>query len=455
MSTQHRDQIFLSTKLDRVAERSRRDTSTVFNNLGHVIDLDLLRLCFKSLDGKKATGIDRMTKEQYESDLENNLQALLLNIRRGSYHPKPSRICEIAKSDGGIRPLAIACIEDKIVQEVVRRIVENIYEPSFLDCSHGFRPKRGCDSALKALDRHFYSKKFGAVLEIDLKKYFNTIPHEPLIKMLRHRISDERFLHLIIKLLKAPTLDDQGIARRNDIGSPQGSILSPVLANIFLHYVLDLWFAQINRREFAGIGAMVRYADDAVFLLRTMEDAAKFQSLLEDRLRKFGIELNLDKTKAIVSGGKEAERLAKRGERMPTFSFLGFMHVWAKSFNKKDKVWFWRIKRRTCPERYRKKLLEISAFIKLHRHSKFLLERVRRIVQGYLAYFSVNDNLKRVTQFLKETKKLLFKWLNRRGGKRALTWEKFSAILTRIKFPKQPKIRQMFYSASSTGHKIS
>jgi group II intron reverse transcriptase/maturase len=185
------------------------------------------------LDGRKAVGIDGITKEEYGKNLDSNLTELLNKIRRGSYHPKASRIQEIPKADGSTRPLAIACFEDKIVQEMVRRILERIYEPWFLDCSHGFRPKRGCKTALASLHKHLMRWDCAAVLDIDLRKYFNSIPHEYLLQFLRMKITDERFMRLIIKLLKAPTLNDEGIPVRNELGSPQGSILSPLAANLY------------------------------------------------------------------------------------------------------------------------------------------------------------------------------------------------------------------------------
>ncbi|MBF0315844.1 MAG: hypothetical protein HQK52_20650 [Oligoflexia bacterium] len=236
MSTQHRDNTNLQTKLDRVKQRSQQDRGIVFNNLGHLIDLDMLRRCHHGLDGSKAVGIDGVYKYEYEQNLEGNLEQLLINIRKGSYHPKASRIVEIPKSDGSKRPLAIACHEDKIVQEATKRIVEAIYEPLFIECSHGFRPARGCDTALIALRQHLMKWECRAVLEIDLRKYFNTIPHEILIKMLEKKISDQRFLRLIIKLLKAPTMKPDGTETKNEIGSPQGSLCKA------LHKVL--WFLQ-------------------------------------------------------------------------------------------------------------------------------------------------------------------------------------------------------------------
>lgn len=258
---QHSIATKLNTKLDRIEQRSRKYPEATFNNLGHALDVDLLRTCFQSLDARKAVGVDGITKQQYERKLESNLQQLLLRIRNGSYYPKPSRIVEIPKADGSKRPLAISCIEDKIVQEAVRCILERIYEPHFLDCSYGFRPGRNAHQALAALDKRLLKESCKSAVDIDLRKYFNTIPHKPLGKVLQKKVKDRRLLFLIIKLLKAPTLNKDGTLQRNEIGSPQGSILSPLLANIYLHYVLDEWFVQVNNEVFRGTAHMVRYAD--------------------------------------------------------------------------------------------------------------------------------------------------------------------------------------------------
>ena len=266
----------LNTKLARIEQRSRKDPQAMFNNLGHALDLDFLRACFHSLDARKAVGVDRITKAQYGRKLESNLQELLKKIRNGSYYPQPSRIVEIPKADGNTRPLAISCTEDKIVQEAVRRILERIYEPHFLDCSYGFRPGRNAHQALADLDKRLLKESCRAAVDIDLKKYFNTIPHKPLGKILQKKVKDRRLLYLIIKLLKAPILDKDGKAKRNEVGSPQGSILSPLLANIYLHYVLDEWFIQVNQELLKGTAHMVRYCDDVFFTLGSMEDAVLF-----------------------------------------------------------------------------------------------------------------------------------------------------------------------------------
>jgi group II intron reverse transcriptase/maturase len=405
----------LETQLNRVKQRSQQDPGTVFNNLGHLINLEMLRSCHHSQDGSKAVGSDGVTKEKYQQNLEENLEGLLIKIRRGSYHPQASRIVEIQKSNGSKRPLAIACFEDKIVQEAVKRILESIYEPLFLECSHGFRPERGCHTALISLNQSLMKWECGGVLEIDLQKYFNTIPHKQLIEILKSKISDERFLYLIIKLLKAPILNDDGSERRNEIGSPQGSILSPVISNLYLHHALDTWFTWVNQSHFGRSASLVRYADDVVCTFRNLSQAEQFLKMLKIRFSEFGISINESKTQIVLAGQREAARSEQMGTLMPTFTFLGFLHVWGIAMNRKTGKRFWRVKRRTCPIRFRNKLAEIKADIRKNRHRTDLVARVKRVTQGYLNYFAINDNSRRISQFINEVKRTLFKYLNRRS----------------------------------------
>lgn len=441
VATQHGDQINLQTKLERVERRSRQDRRAVFNNLGHIINAEMLRSCFHGLDGSKAIGIDKVTKESYGKDLDKNLDRLLMKIRRGSYHPKASRIIEIPKVDGSTRPLAISCFEDKIVQEAVKQIIERIYEPVFMDCSYGFRPERNCHQAVISVKRHMMSWDARAILEIDLRKYFNSIPHEHLIRLLKIKIADERFLRLIIKLLKAPTLNPNGKPERNEIGSPQGSILSPVIANMYLHYVLDIWFSWLNSKKYEGKAQMVRYADDAVFVFSGLAAAERFKSELVKRLESFGISINESKTKILACGRYEAAKHARLGVKMPSFTFLGFVHVWGISANRITGKAFWRVKTRSCPKRFKSKLAVIKAMIKKRRHDKYLIARIKPVVDGYLNYFAVTDNMRRAGQFTHEVKWMLFKYLNRRSQKRSFDWERFTAILQSEKFP-VPSIRK-------------
>jgi RNA-directed DNA polymerase len=436
MSTQLMGKKNLQTKLDRVEMRARQDKKSVFNNLGHVIDLELLRQCYHNLDGNKAKGIDGIGKEDYGTDLDENLKRLLIRVRRGNYHPKASRIKEIPKTDGTRRPLAIACFEDKLMQEAVRRVLERIYEPIFLNCSCGFRPGRNAHIALAMLNNQIQDwARCGAVLDMDLRKYFNTIPHNQLAELLREKVKDERFMRLIIKLLKAPVLTNEGKAVTNETGSPQGSILSPLLANIYLHYVLDEWFENVVRPRIQGNGQMVRYADDVVFTFKDIETTKRIKDVIIKRLNKYGLSINEDKTRIIICDGYFANYKLKAG-KMPSFTFLGFRHVWGKAWDKRMGKKFMRIKRITCPIRYRKKLKEISTYIKQNRHDRDLVIKVKRITQGYINYFAVSDNAKRISQFIYTVSKILFKWLNRRSQRRSYIWDEFAQLLERIEFPK-------------------
>lgn len=439
----------LNTKLDRIEQRSRKYPEATFNNLGHALDMDLLRTCFHSLDARKAVGVDGITKEQYGRKLETNLQGLLKKIRNGSYYPKPSRIVEIPKIDGSLRPLAISCIEDKIVQEAVRCILEKIYEPHFLDCSYGFRPNRNAHKALVNLNKRLLQKRCRAMVDIDLRKYFNTIPHKQFGKILQKKVKDRRLLYLIIKLLKAPTIDKGGNIQRNEIGSPQGSILSPLIANIYLHYVLDEWFMHINQEQYRGTAHSVRYADDVLFTFDSMKEAEVFHKELIERLEAFGLNVNESKTKIIPCGSRVAEDYAKRGKKMPTFTFLGFLHVWGKSKNQKQNEIFWRIKRRTDPERYRKKLAELKRYLMKNRHNKRLIPYIILVVKGYMNYFAVNDNIYRIKSFLKAVARLLFRALNRRSQKKSYNWERFRKILDLNGYPQPSILVNLFFESKS------
>jgi len=247
-----------------------------------------------------------------------------------------------------------------------------------------------------------------------------------MLRLLKLKIQDPRFLYLNIKLLKAPTISIEGRTERNEVGSPQGSILSPVIANVYLHYVLDIWFSWLNAKQYRGSARTVRYADDAVFTFRNLVEAEKFRLQLVERLNNWGISINEGKTKAMVCGEREAARREALGLKMPSFTFLGFLHVWGKSLNRKRGVWFWRVKRRTCPLRFKKKLAEITTYIRANRHETDLIMLVKRVTQGYLNYFAINDNQKRVSQFVEEIKRILFNHLNRRGQKRSVNWDKSS-----------------------------
>ena len=438
-----------ATKLARVEVKSRQNPGLVFSNLGHIIDLDLLRECHRSLDGSKAVGIDGVTKDTYGKNLEKNLTDLLKRIRTGTYIPKPSRTVDIPKLDGTTRPLAIACVEDKIVQEACKRILERIYEPLFLPESFGFRPGSNPHKALVALDGHLKSPNNGAVIDVDLRKAFDMIPHSHLEEMLRRKISDARFLHLLLKLIRAEVIGSEGEVRRNTCGVPQGSILSPLLCNVYLHHVVDEWFNETNAREFVGRCSLTRYADDMVFTAQTVGAAQRLHGLLSARLTSFGMTLHEGKTRVILNGRAAAYASTGGGPEVPGFSFLGFLHVWGLSRGRASGKMFWRIKRRTCPQRYRAKIATIADHIRRNRHDKRLVEKMKAVVRGYLNYFAINDNMRRTGMFVTEVRKIMFKWLNRRSQRGSFSWQEFARVLERAQFPQAKLQHNLFFTTSA------
>ncbi len=433
-------------KLERIGKRAATDKEIVFSNVGHILSVGMLREIYRELDGRKALGIDEVSKEQYGRNLDENLKVLLQRIRKGSYKPRVAKIVEIPKEDGSTRPLAISCFEDKLVESAVNKILCEIFEPIFLPCSYGFRPNHDCHEALKALSKHTYQNQDGAVVEIDIRKYFNTIPIAGLMECLSKKISDSRFLRLINTLVKTSvTMDGQVIIEK--VGCKQGSVCSPILSNIYLHYVLDVWFSDIRKTHMKGKAEEVRYADDMVFIFQYKSDAERFFAVLPKRLKKFGLELHLDKSQLIDSGTKAAERVNANGERLAIYKFLGFVCYWGRTRKRN----FWRLKYASRGDRLRATLKRLKAFLWNNLNTedtKQLLKRVVRAVQGWINYHAISDNEGSVWKFVNRCKHILFKWFNRRGGKRRMNWQRFTFILQEIRFPENWKIKSMFPNLS-------
>jgi len=429
-----------TTKLERIGKRSTYKKDTVFNNIGHAIDLDMLRECYRELDGKKAIGIDGVTKANYGERLEEGLQDLLARIRKNAYKPQASRLVEILKEDGSKRPLAIACFEDKIVQLAVSKLLTAIYEPMFLSCSYGYREGKNCHDALRALMKYSNQNPGGATLEIDLKKYFNSIPHENLMGILREKIADRRFLKLVEKLIRAP-VQELGKAKLNEVGCPQGSICSPIISNIYLHHVIDSWFAKISNTHMRGRADMVRLADDMVFVFQFREDADRFYKVLPKRLEKFGLNLHEEKSSLINTGSKLAGEASKRGDRLPTYKFLGFVCYWGQSRNGQ-----WRLKYKSRSDRFTGKLNGLRRYLKDHGHQEThkTLNQVKRVVVGWINYHAISDNQRRVSSFILQSKRAVFKWINRKGGNRKMSWKRFGELLKRVNYPQGFKTTSMF-----------
>ena len=429
-----------TTKLERIGSIAEAQKDIVFNNIGHAIDLALLRKSYHQLDGNKAVGIDNVRKENYGSNLEDNLQDLLKRIRKDAYKPQPVRTVEIPKEDGATRSLAISCFEDKIVQQAVATLLTKVYEPLFLPCSYGYREGVNGHEALRALMKYSNQNKDGATVEIDLRKYFNSIPHAELMKILKEKICDKRFLKLVEKLIRTPILVG-GKALLNTRGCVQGSIISPILSNVYLHYVLDDWFEKISKTHLKGRAHEIRFADDSVFVFQYEEDAKRFYEVLPKRLEKYGLALHEEKSSVIRSGSKAAEDAHKRGERLPTYKFLGFVCYWGLS-----RTGFWRLKYKSRADRVTVKLNALRKHLKerLNEETHCVIKRVSRMVRGWVNYHAISDNQKRVSAFILEVKRILFKWRNRKGGNRRLSWRRFANLLRGTNFPANFKTLSMF-----------
>lgn len=441
----HRDTNTWLTKLERISALAKKDQELVFNNLGHVLDQEMLMKQYVEMVGNKATGIDGITKIEYGKELEANTALLIDKIRKDKYRPKPARIVLIPKEDGSSRPLAISCFEDKLIQSAVSKILESIYEPIFLSYSYGFRPGKNAHEALRELNRLTYSFVNGAVVEIDIRKYFNAIPHKELKEFLRKRISDKKFLRLVQRLIEAPIIEEDTTSV-NKKGCPQGSAISPILANIYLHYVIDYWFKEISENYLVGEAGMVRFADDMVFVFEHESDASRFYKTLPKRLNKYGLSIHEGKSQIIKSGRDQAAKAAARGEKLKSYNFLGFTCYWGKSW--KGKIW--RLKYTSRKDRFTTKLKGLRKYLKenLNKQNKALvISMALRIIKGWINYHAISDNERRVNSFIYHSKHIIFRWLNRMGGKKKINWGRFAQILKKISFPEKWQTISMFPSA--------
>ncbi|GGG09301.1 MULTISPECIES: group II intron reverse transcriptase/maturase [Cysteiniphilum] len=441
MTVHSNDRITWLTKLDRIGKLSAENKDLTFNNIGHLINADMLKEQYRQLDGTRAVGIDNMTKRKYGKNLDNNLNDIIQKIRRGTYKPKPARITQIPKEDGSNRPLAISCLEDKLIQSAVSQILTAIYEPLFLSCSYGYRSGKSCHDALKALNQATYKHPHGAIVEIDIRKYFNTIPHVVLMELLRKKISDRRFLRMIEVLITAPIREDNE-DKANTLGCPQGSIISPILANIYLHHVIDEWFENIKHTHLNGSAELVRFADDMVFSFARQDDAKRFYRVLPKRLSKAGLEMHGAKSSCIPAGRLVAKNAELTGKRLDTFNFLGFTCYWGKS-----RKGFWRLKFTSRKDRFAAKLKGLKLYLRENLNTNDTVGTVKtviRVVQGWVNYHAVSDNNRRVNSFLESSKRIILRWLNRRGGKRKTNWDQLLIGLKLLGFPTKWKVKSMF-----------
>ena len=425
-------------------EKANR-TDRKVQNLASYIDEELLKSIHRRMEKNKASGVDKMTKEEYEVNLDDNLKKLVARMKNGSYRPNPTRRVYIPK-DGSrkMRPLGISCYEDKLVENAVAQILTMVYEPKFYPCSFGFRPGRNCHMAVREIIEMVQYRKTNYVVEADIRSYFDTIPHDWLMKMLEHDIADRRFLEIIRRFLKAGVMEN-GKYLDSESGSPQGNGASPVLANVYLHYVLDNWFDVIVQRQCRGQSYLIRYADDFVCCFQNKWEAEIFRQRLEERFAKYGLTLAEEKTKILEFGRFAADNRKKRGEGKPeTFDFLGFTFYCGMDGKKR----FFRCRVRTSKKKYRSKVLKMKEWIKSHRMMPVeeLVRKINEKLAGHYQYYGVTDNTREIKCFQNATKWLLFKWLNRRSQRRSYSQNDFFIGLLRT-FPiLEPKIRvSLFY----------
>jgi RNA-directed DNA polymerase len=423
----------METKLMRIAEIAKTHPDMKFTSLAHLLNEEYLKQCHHELPNKKAAGIKGTTKELYGENLDENIRDLVSRMKCKSYRPVPVRRMYIPKPGSSKkRPLGIPEHEDKIVQKAITKILNSIYENDFLDCSFGFRPKRNCHDALKILNHYIENKYVSYIVDADIKGFFDNVDHKWMMEFLKHRINDPNLLRIIGRFLKGGYMEE-GRKYKTEAGTPQGGVISPILANVYLHYVLDLWFEKRVRKLCRGQAYIVRYADDFVCCFQYQSDADIFYGELIKRLKKFNLEIAEDKTKIIPFGRFAEENSKKDGKgKPPTFDFLGFTHYCSKSQNGK-----FRVKRKTSKKKFQAKLKQSKEWLKTHRHEDvhFILDRFIRSLKGYYNYYCISDNYLRVSSFRRKIIKLLFKWLNRRSQKKSFNWDKFLLFLRKHPIP--------------------
>ncbi len=411
----------MRTSLLGIAEKAREQPRYRFRNLYRELNEELLRDRWRLIRKNAALGVDRVSAKEYEANLGENIHQLVERLKRKHYRARLVRRQYIPKGDGRMRPLGIPATEDKLLQLAVKRLLEAIYEQDFLPCSYGYRPRVG---ALEAVDQLTGKLQFGGyryVVEADIKGFFDNISHEWMMRMLEERIDDRAILRLIQKWLKAGVLDTDGQVLRPEGGTPQGGIISPVLGNVYLHYALDLWFERVFRRSCRGKAFLTRYADDFICGFEREEDAQRFYRELEERLRKFGLQLAAAKTRVIP--------FSRHRSGETSFEFLGFEFRWGK-----DRQGLDRLKRGTARKKYRSSLKRAADWCKKHRHlrveEQFKLLNVK--LRGYYNYYGVNGNYVSLNNFFYQLKRLHLKWLNRRSQRPSYTWDAYDALIRRF-----------------------
>jgi len=440
-----RDGVKVTTKLLSLTQRARENPKERFTSLMHLLTEDFLAECFGELERDKAPGVDGVTVKEYGANLYENLKNLMARLKSWRYRPQPVRRVYIPKRGGKKRPLGIPAVEDKVVQMAIKRILEAIFEVDFKDVSFGFRPNRSCHDALVAVNRAVMTKPVNYVVDMDIEKFFDTVDHKWLMRCLRQRVSDSNFLRLIARFLRAGVMEEGKYYQVNR-GTPQGGIISPLLANIYLHYVLDLWFEKVIRREVRGFAQFIRYADDCVVCFQSGKEAEAFGERFKERLSKFGLRIAEGKSRIIEFGRYPWLRARQEGRRLATFDFLGFTHYCGKTRKGKFKLG-----QKTSKAKFRQKIKEINQWLKKVRNLVEMKEWwvvLRMKLTGHYRYYGISGNMSEMQAFYERTLKFAYKWTNRRSERKSYNWQQFQRYLKYNPLP-QPKIYHLTYTLSS------
>ena len=421
----------VQTSLMGISQKAKRIKDYRFQNLFRLLNVIFLWVSWKSLNKRAATGVDKVTAQEFGSKLKENIIRIVDSLRRGSYRARLVRRVYIDKGNGKKRPLGIPAIADKLVQRAVAKILNAIYEQDFIEDSYGYRPKRSAQKAINTITRKVRFGNYRYVVEADIKGYFNNIDHNWLVKMLELRINDSQFIRLIKKWLKAGILEEDGKVIHPATGTPQGGIVSPILANIYLHYALDIWFENYVKKVCKGKAYICRYADDFICTFERKEDAEWFYQKLQVRLRKFNLEISLEKTN-IISFFRYDYREGN------SFEFLGFEFRWGRS--RKGTI---TIMKRTSRKKLRKSIKNFTEWCKDRRSKKLwiIFKELNSKLQGYYNYYGLRGNYNGIEQFYAAAQKILFKWLNRRSHRKSFTWDEYLKVLKKYEMM-EPRITE-------------
>jgi len=419
----------VSPQLLKVATRAKRDPDAQFHSLAHLVDVPALQRAYDGLRAKAAVGVDGMTKERYGQNLQVNLADLHERLRTKRYRHQPIKRVHIPKGNGKTRPLGISAFEDKIVQAALRELLEAVYEQDFLDCSHGFRPGRNAHDAVRVFHRVAGAGEVNWVLEADITSFFDRIERKTLLDLIARRIPDGSIRRLVGKCLHVGVLDGEELTTP-DVGTAQGSVLSPLMANIYLHYALDLWFEQEVKPRMCGAATLIRYADDFILCFEREHDARRVMDVLPKRMAKYGLTLHPDKTRLIPFQRPPGSQ--QKGKGPATFDFLSFTFFWRRSRRKR-----WVLGCKTRRARLARAIRGVQDWCWTRRHEAVATQHAGlcRKIRGHLQYFGVNGNTRSLTRLLYHARRAWHKWLNRRSQRGRLPWKRFADLLRDFPLP--------------------